>query len=169
MQNIGITLKLIVDNDLAERVIVTGSSSLELANQINEPLTGRKMVLNLHPITYPEAAKGLSTIESARLVHEMRVFGGYPAVLKASGTQEKIAVLKELTDGALYKDILEFQKIKNPHKVRDLLKALAFQTGNEVSYAELGQLLDLNRQTVESYVNLLEQSFIIYRLPPTNT
>jgi len=164
--NIGLTLKIIIDNNLTEQVIATGSSSFELANRINEPLTGRKIVFNLLPLIYSEIADEKSSIERRRLISEQVVYGSYPAIAATPGAKEKQLLLKELTDGALYKDIFEFQRIRNPSKIRDLLRALAFQVGNEVSYSELGQSLELDRQTVESYVNLLEQSFIVYRLPP---
>jgi len=164
--NIGITLKLIIDNALTDQVIATGSSSLELANRISEPLTGRKIVLTLLPLSYSEFTANLSSIERSRMISETAIYGCYPEVVTAKGDTQKRAILKELTDSALYKDILEFQLIKNPNKIRDLLRALAFQVGNEVSYAEIGQQIGLNRQTVENYINLLEQSFIVFRLPP---
>ena len=96
----------------------------------------------------------------------MAVYGSYPAIVTTAGAADKRTLLKELVDSALYKDIFEFQRIRNPTKIRDLLRALAFQAGAQVSYSELGQNLGIDRQTVESYVNLLEQSFILYRLPP---
>lgn len=164
--NIGLTLKLMIDGKLTGQILATGSSSFELANRINEPLTGRKIVFNLFPLTYTEISGDLPPIERERLLSHVAVYGSYPGIINCSGDADKQLLLKELTDSTLYKDILEFQRIKNPHKIRDLLRALAYQNGSEVSYSELGQQLSIDRHTVESYVNLLEQSFIIYRLPP---
>ena len=164
--NIGLTLKIIIDNNLTKQVLATGSSSFELANRINEPLTGRKIVFTLLPLTYAELSANLSPIERQRILSDVVVYGSYPGIINSVADTEKQILLKELTNSALYKDILEFQRIRNPHKVRDLLRALAFQNGAEVSYSELGQQLGIDRQTVESYVDLLEQSFIVYRLPP---
>lgn len=164
--NIGITLKLIVDNHLTKQVLATGSSSFELANRIHEPLTGRKIVFKLFPLTFSEVALGCSLIENQRLIDELTIYGSYPAVTTAIAGADKQFLLKELTESTLFKDIFEFQKIRNPQKVRDLLRALAFQIGNEVSYNELSNLISVDRQTIEHYVNLLEQNFIIYRLPP---
>lgn len=164
--NIGLTLKIIIDNNLTKQVLATGSSSFELANRINEPLTGRKIVFTLLPLTYAELSANLTPIERQRILSDVVVYGSYPGIINCVADTEKQILLKELTNSALYRDILEFQRIRNPHKVRDLLRALAFQNGAEVSYSELGQQLGIDRQTVESYVDLLEQSFIVYRLPP---
>lgn len=166
VHNIGITIKLIIDNNLTEDLIVTGSSSLDLANSINEPLTGRKIVFTLSPLLYKEITDDLSSLERKRVLNNLYIYGAYPEIVNTSSINEKITLLKELVDSSLYKDILEFQRIRNPHKLRDLLKLLAYQVGGEVSYNDIGQQLGMDRQTVENYINLLEQSFILYRLPP---
>jgi predicted AAA+ superfamily ATPase len=166
VSNIGLTLKIIIDSKLTKTVLATGSSSFDLANKVSEPLTGRKIVFTLLPLTYNELSAGMSSIERERLISELAVFGSYPDVAKHTAADDKKLIMRELTDSSLYKDILEFQKIRNPNKIRDLLRALAFQIGSEVSYSELGQQLALDRQTIESYINLLEQSFILFRLPP---
>ncbi len=166
VKDIGLTLKLIVDNELTGQVLATGSSSFELANRISEPLTGRKIIFTMLPLTLAEVSVEKSPIEQQRLIEDFAVYGSYPAIAQSVSGADKRSLLKELVDSALYKDILEFQRIRNPDKIRDLLRALAFQAGGEVSYNELGQRLGIDRETVESYINLLEQSFILYRLPP---
>lgn len=168
VENIGITLKLIGDLKLAEYVIATGSSSFDLANRINEPLTGRKVEFRMFPLLYRElmGRKELDQIERTRLIKSLLVYGSYPEVINLSSNSEKRDYLLELTESTLYKDILEFKKIRKSSTIKTLLKALAYQAGSEVSYPEIGQQIGIDRQTVESYINILEQAFIVYRLPP---
>lgn len=163
IKNIGIKLKLCADHIPDIQVIATGSSSFELANEVNEPLTGRKWEYQLHPISYTEMVTNTDLISERSLLHERMIFGYYPEVVNAE--KESIPILKSLSDSFLYKDILMWDKIKKPDKVLKLLQALAFQIGNQVSYHELGQIVSLNNETVEKYLVLLEQSYIIFRLP----
>ena len=162
IQNIDLTLKVVHDhlNDL--QVIVTGSSSLELANEINEPLTGRKFEFFLYPVSTEEMIRHHGMIEEKRLLHHRLIYGSYPEVITRSG--DEMMILSQLADSYLYKDILVWQQIKKPALLEKLIQALALQIGNEVSYYELGQLVGADNQTVERYVDLLEKAFIVFRL-----
>ena len=162
--NVGLKLKLITDQMPEIQVVASGSSAFELANQVNEPLTGRKWEFRLFPISYGEMEANHGFVEEDRRLSERLVYGYYPEVVNHPG--EERDVLSQLADSFLYKDILMWERIKKPEKLTRLLQALAFQMGNEVSYHELGQIVDLDNQTVENYINLLEQTYIIFRLPP---
>lgn len=162
IKNIGIKLKLITDHLKEIQLIATGSSLFELANEINEPLTGRKWEYQLFPLSFGEMAAHSSILEEIRLLPHRLVFGYYPEVVTKPGFEKEI--LKQLTDSYLYKDILMWERIKKPDKLVKLLQSLAFQVGNEVSYNELANNLGLDNQTVEKYIQLLEQTFVIFRL-----
>jgi predicted AAA+ superfamily ATPase len=164
ISNVGLKLKLITDQMPEIQVVASGSSAFELANQVNEPLTGRKWEFRLFPISYGEMEANHGFLEEHRRLSERLVYGYYPEVVNNPG--EERDVLSQLADSFLYKDILMWERIKKPEKLTRLLQALAYQMGNEVSYHELGQIVDLDNQTVENYINLLEQTFIIFRLPP---
>ncbi|MDX1954049.1 MAG: ATP-binding protein [Chitinophagaceae bacterium] len=162
IENIGLCLKLIVDNIPGVKVIVTGSSAFELSNSINEPLTGRKWEFYLYPIAFEEMVAHSSLIEEKRLIEGRLLFGAYPEIILNPG-QEKER-LSELTNSYLYKDILTWERIQKPEKMERLIQALAFQVGQEVSYNELGQMTGLDNQTTEKYIQLLEKTFILFRL-----
>lgn len=164
VKNIGITLKLIADNFAKTQIIATGSSSFELSNEIAEPLTGRKDEFFLYPFSLEELLSVRSKIEIGRLLGSRMVYGMYPEIEQSMENSEK--KLKSLALSYVYKDILQYQNIRNPEILEKLLKALALQIGNEVSYNELSVLLGVSRQTVENYVQLLEKAFIIFRLGP---
>jgi predicted AAA+ superfamily ATPase len=165
IENIGQTLKLLVDRYGRERqIIVTGSSSWNLLNNTQEALTGRKWVFEMFPLSASEMWS--DRFEAEKSLEGALVYGMYPAVALKRTNQEKEIELKELVSSYLYKDIFEFQRIKNPTKLIDLVKALALQVGGEVSYTELGTMLGLDKNTVESYVDLMEKNFIVYRLSP---
>ena len=166
IKNIGIKLKLITDHLKEIQLIATGSSSFELANEINEPLTGRKWEYQLFPVSFGEMADHMGMLEEIRLLPHRLVFGYYPEVVTKPGFEKEI--LKQLTDSYLYKDILMWERIKKPDKLVRLLQSLAFQVGNEVSYNELGNNLELDNQTVEKYIQLLEKTFVIFRLGAFN-
>jgi predicted AAA+ superfamily ATPase len=159
---IGITLKLITDKLKGYRLLVSGSSSIELANTVNEPLTGRKYEYQLFPISFREMVDHHGLIEEKRMLPHRMVFGYYPEVVISPGNE--INLLKNLAGSYLYKDILSFGLIKKPVILDKLLKALALQIGSEVSFAELGQLLGADKETIERYVDLLEKAFIVFRL-----
>lgn len=161
--DIGIALKLIVDNRPDVQVVATGSSSFDLANNINEPLTGRKNEMLLFPLSFAELAAHNGLLEETRLLEHRLVYGSYPDVVNNMGEERDI--LRQLADSYLYKDILALDKIKKNEKIVKLLQAIAFQIGSEVSFNELAQTCGLDPKTVDSYVQLLEKSFVIFRLP----
>ena len=160
--DIGLRLKLIIDQVKDVQVIATGSSSFELANKVNEPLTGRKREFRMYPLTFSEMVSHSNLLEELRLLPHRLVYGYYPEVVCSPGNER--IVLKELTDSYLYRDILSLDGISKPDKLTRLLQALAFQIGNQVSYNEIGQLIGLDPKTVERYVDILEKSYVIFRL-----
>jgi len=162
--NIGIGMKLMVDNIPDIKVIATGSSSFELAGQTGEPLTGRKTTLMLYPIAQMELLHQMNKYELSDKLDEFLVYGSYPAVLTANTSSQKTSILNELVGSYLFKDVLEFERIKSPQLLLDLLRLLAFQIGNEVSINELSQNLKIDNKTVKRYIELLEKAFIILKL-----
>jgi predicted AAA+ superfamily ATPase len=155
-------IKLAVDNLKDVKVIAAGSSAFELANRINEPLTGRKWEFYLYPLSYVEMANHQGLLEEQRLLQHRLIYGFYPEIVLHPGEEEER--LKELANSYLYKDILTWERIQKPDKMEKLVQALAFQVGHEVSYNELGQLAGLDNQTTEKYISLLEKAFIVFRL-----
>ena len=160
--NIGLGIKLITDNIPDVQVIATGSSSFDLSNKVREPLTGRKFEYMMFPFSFAELVGHYGLLDEKRMLSHRLVYGSYPDVVTHPG--EERLILSELADSYLYKDILMFDKIKKSDKLVKLLQALAFQIGSEVSYNELAQTCGLDPKTVESYVLLLEQSYIVFRL-----
>ena len=165
VKNIGLTLKLICDNFPEVQIVATGSSSFDLSNKINEPLTGRKYEFYLHPFSMSELGHLYSPLELRRLKEKFVLFGMYPEVI-FKNNQEAQSLLRSLSNSYLYKDILQFQNIKNPEILEKLLQALALQIGNEVSYNELASTVGIDKKTVANYLQILEKSFIIFRLGP---
>ena len=163
IDEIGLALKLLIDTYPEIQVIATGSSAFELQNKMNEPLTGRKFEFQLYPFSYSELANHTSELVEKRMLNHRLVFGSYPEVVNHAGNE--IEVLKLLSDSYLYRDLLMLDAIKKPEKLIKLLQALAYQLGNEVSYNEIGNLIGLDSKTVESYIQLLEKSFVVFRLP----
>ena len=164
VKNIGITLKLIIDNFPDIQIIATGSSSFELSNNIAEPLTGRKYEYYLYPFSISEIRSIYSQLEIDRLIEKRMIFGMYPEILLNERDSERN--LKEITRSYLYKDVLQYQNIKNPEILEKLLQALSLQIGNEVSYNELSSIVGIDKKTVQSYISILEKAFIIFRLNP---
>ena len=160
--NIGLGIKLITDNISGVQVVATGSSSFDLSNKINEPLTGRKLEYWMYPLSFGELVEHNGLLDEKRLLPHRLIYGSYPDVINNAGDERM--VLSELANSYLYKDILMFDKIKKSDKLVKLLQALAFQMGSEVSYNELAQTCGLDPKTVENYVSLLEQSYIVFRL-----
>jgi hypothetical protein len=164
VKNIGITLKLFVDNFPERQVVATGSSSLDLSNEIAEPLTGRKYEFHLFPFALAELSQKYSKLELNRLLEKRIIFGMYPEIVEKPDEAETL--LKSLAASYLYKDVLQFQSLKRPELLEKLLTALALQVGSEVSYTELANLLGVNKDTVANYIQLLEKAFVIFRLSP---
>lgn len=162
--NIGMGLKIIVDQVPDIRIIATGSSSFDLAHQIGEPLTGRKNTVILYPISQLELLGTTNKHELKERLSEFLIFGSYPEVITAKNSKEKIAVLEEIVNSYLLKDILSLEKVKGSKVLLDLLKLLAFQIGNEVSFNELATSLNIDVKTVARYLDLLEKAFVITRL-----
>jgi len=165
VKNIGITLKLIVDNFKDIQVIATGSSSFDLASQTAEPLTGRKYEFYVYPFSLEELNPEKDKLKIDRLLENRMIFGMYPEVaLKSKEEQEE--TIKNIAKSYLYKDVLQYQNIKNPEILEKLLQVLALQIGNEVSYNEISNVLDIDKKTVSSYVEILKKAFIIFDLKP---
>ncbi|MHB1347925.1 MAG: ATP-binding protein [Candidatus Humimicrobiaceae bacterium] len=164
IKNIGITLKLIIDNFPDIQVLATGSSAFGLSDKINEPLTGRKLEYNLYPFSISEIGSLYSKLEIDRLLEKRIIFGMYPEILLNETDSERN--LKEITRSYLYKDVLWYKNIKNPEILEKLLQALSLQIGNEVSYNELSSLVGIDKKTIQSYISILEKAFIIFRLNP---
>lgn len=162
VRDIGITLKLIVDNLPDIQVVATGSSSFDLSNRVKEPLTGRKVEFHLFPLSIEELLPGSDPIEFGRQLEAYLRFGLYPEIIVRDQPE---AAISDIASSYLYRDVLEYQPVRAPELFQRLLQALALQIGNEVSFNELGTLLGLDRTTVLRYVSLLEHAQILYRLP----
>ncbi len=161
--NIGMGIKILVDQVHGLKVIATGSSSFDLANQVGEPLTGRKTTLTLYPVAQLELETQHNRYEFKQKLEEYLIFGSYPEVLTAKTREEKIQILEELVNSYIFKDIFALQQVKGSKVLLDLLKLLAFQVGNEVSLNELATNLSIDVKTVGRYLDLLEKAFIIMR------
>ncbi|MDG2193775.1 MAG: ATP-binding protein [Polaribacter sp.] len=161
IEDIGLKLKIIFD-ETPIQIVATGSSSFDLANKIQEPMTGRKYEYKLYPFSFDELAQHSNTFEEYKQLPNRLLFGSYPDVVLHEGNQRE--VLENLANSYLYKDILEWGKIKKSAKILKLLQAIAFQIGSQVSYTELSRIVGINKETVENYIDLLEKSFVIFRL-----
>ena len=162
VNNIGLTLKLIVDNMPDVQVIATGSSAFELRNCLNEPLTGRKYEYQMFPISSKEIYQSSGYLDLKGLLETRLIYGSYPDILNHANDAREL--LRMLTDSYLYKDILATDNLRKPDVLDKLLRALAFQVGSEVSYNELAQTVGTDSKTVERYIELLEKCYIIFRL-----
>jgi predicted AAA+ superfamily ATPase len=159
---IGLKMKLITDQLINVQLIATGSSAFELSNKLNEPLTGRKWEFKMYPISFQEMVNHHGLLNEIRLLPHRLIYGFYPDVVNHPGNEKEI--LKQLSDSYLYKDLLMIDQIKKPSALVKLLQALALQIGSQVSYHELAQICGLDGKTIEKYMMLLEQSYIIFRL-----
>src|SRR5699024_8310537 len=163
IKNIGLTLKSITDQLKGIEILVSGSSAFELNNQTKEPLTGRKWEYRLFPISWAEFQSSMGYLKAEQQLELRVIFGMYPEVINHLGEEREI--LKQLTESYLYKDILSYGGIRKPEVLEKLLRALAFQIGSEVSYNKLSQLVGIDKKTVATYIDLLTQAFVIFKLP----
>ncbi len=161
--DIGLKMKLITDQIKGVKLVATGSSSFELTSKINESLAGRKRELQMFPLSFSEMAAHTNLLDELRMIPHRLVYGYYPEVVVNAGDERDI--LKELTNSYLYKDILILDSIKKSDKIMRLLQALALQIGSQVSYNEIAKLVGLDSKTVERYIDVLEKSYIVFRLP----
>ena len=164
IKGIGQGLKIMVDQVPNLKVIVTGSSSFDLAGHIGEPLTGRKITLALYPLSQIEMKSLYNDYELKNLLDDYLVYGAYPEVLTSEFVNDKKRILEELVGSYLLRDILELEKVKSSKLLLDLLRLLAFQIGSEVSLSELGKQLGIDGKTVARYLDLFEKSFVIINI-----
>lgn len=162
---IGLGLKILHDTMPGLRILATGSSALDLASKTKEALTGRAWTFQLAPFSQRELLDVEGSYELGRKLDRDLVFGTYPESRAIPGDSDRVAFLRELHASYLFKDIFELGGIRQPRKIVDLLRLLAMQVGSEVSLNELGTLLSMSKDTVASYLDILEKSFIVFRLP----
>lgn len=162
VDNVGLTLKLIIDNFKDVQLIATGSSAFELRNQLNEPLTGRKFEYIMYPVSTSELVLSEGILEEKKLFESRLIYGSYPDIINRRKDVKELLML--LVDSYLYKDILALDEIRKPELLNKLLVAIALQIGSEVSYNELAQTVKSDTKTVEKYIDLLEKCFVIFRL-----
>ncbi len=159
---IGLTLKIITDQFKKVQLFVSGSSSFDLGNELNEPLTGRKWEYELFPMSWEEYENKIGFIKSEQQLENRLLYGLYPEVINNQGKERE--ALKNLVNSYLYRDILAFSDIRKPEVLDKLLQALALQMGSEVNYNELSQLIGINKITVQKYIDILEKGYIVFRL-----
>ncbi|NTU47252.1 ATP-binding protein [Candidatus Roizmanbacteria bacterium] len=164
IEHIGKGLKLAVDTIPGIKIIATGSASFDLANKVGEPLTGRQKTLFLYPVSQMELLKNTNSYDIQKQKEEYMVYGSYPEVLTLSSSVEKQEYLRGLVNSYILKDILTLEQVKGSKVLLDLLRLLAFQMGNEVSYSELSKQLSIDGKTVARYLDLLEKAFVIVNL-----
>jgi predicted AAA+ superfamily ATPase len=162
IENIGLTAKIIVDNFKDIQLILSGSSSFEIKNSLSESLTGRKWEYIMYPVIWSELEKTYGYVNAQQQFELRMIFGMYPEIIMHPADEQER--LKQLIDSYLYKDLLAFTKIRKPEILEELLQALAWQMGNEISLNELSQLLKIDKTTVKSYLEILEKGFIIFKL-----
>ncbi len=162
--NIGLILKIIHDQIKQVRIVVSGSSALEITSEINEPLTGRKWEFNLFPFTWNELSLHFGAKQNFKNIPNYLIFGTYPEVITDANDAEN--TLKQIAGSYLYKDLLQYQGIRKPEVLDKLLLALALQMGSEVNYNELSRTIGIDRATVEQYISLLEKAYVVFRISP---
>ena len=162
IEGIGITLKILTDQFNEVQLFVTGSSSFDLGNQLNEPLTGRKWEYELFPISWEEYENTIGFVKSEQQVENRLLYGFYPEVLNHTGNEREI--LKNLVNSYLYRDILALSDIRKPEVLEKLLQSLALQIGSEVNYNELALTVGINKTTIQKYIDVLEKGYVVFRL-----
>lgn len=162
IQDIGLTMKIITDQFKHIQLIASGSSSFDLADKLNEPLTGRKWEFQLYPVSWEEFESHNGYLKAEQQLETRLVYGFYPDVLMSPG--DETPILRNLVNSYLYRDVLMYGGIKNTEALDKLVRALAFQVGSEVNYSELGQMVGLDNKTVGRYIEILEKGYVIFRL-----
>lgn len=162
VDNIGLTIKMIVDNLKDVQVVATGSSAFELRNRLNEPLTGRKFEYQMFPVSSGEIIDTFGLLEEKRTLENRLIYGSYPDIVMHP--EEARRYLTDLTQSYLYKDILSLDSLRKPQLLDKLLQALAFQMGSEVSTNELARTLQTDGKTVDKYIDVLEKCYVVFRL-----
>ncbi|PHR71197.1 MAG: ATPase [Lutibacter sp.] len=162
IEGIGLTLKIITDQFKDVQVLVSGSSSFDLSNALNEPLTGRKWEYELYPISWEEFEDKHEYLVSEQQLENRLLYGFYPDILNNPGEEKEL--LKQLVNSYLYRDILAYSNIRKPEVLEKLVQALALQLGNEVNYNELAQIVGIDKNTVSNYIDILEKGYVIFRL-----
>jgi len=162
IEGIGLTMKIIIDQFKGVQLFSSGSSSFDLANKLNEPLTGRKWEYRLYPISWEEFENTHGYLHGEQQLENRLLFGLYPDVLNNPG--DEVNILRNLLNSYLYLDILAQSDLRKPEILDKLVQALALQIGNEVNYSELGQILSVDKNTVSRYIEILEKGFVIFKL-----
>lgn len=162
--NVGMGLKILVDENPNIHIVATGSSSFDLSQTVGEPLTGRKTTVILYPVSQLELRKQMNAFELKERLEDFLVFGSYPEIVTAKTRDEKMRLLSELVDSYLLKDVLSIERIRAPKQLNDLLKLIALQVGNLVSLNELATQVQLDVKTVGKYLDILEKAFVIKRV-----
>jgi len=165
--NLGKSVKLLIDSRPDIQVLITGSSSFDLASNMEEPLTGRKIEYKLFPLTYKELTKQNGFVSERKALETRLIYGAYPEIV--NDTENMLENLKMLSNSYLYRDLLQYEGIRKPQLLEQLLKALALQCGSQVSVNELSKLLNVSRSLVESYITLLQQAYIVFQLTSYST
>lgn len=166
IKDIGILIKIIIDQLKTVQVIATGSSAFELANKTNEPLTGRKYEMYLFPFSFSELVNEFGFLEEKRQLEQRLIYGAYPEIVVNTADAEEH--IKLLANSYLYKDLFQLEQISKPALLEKIVKALALQIGSEVNYNELSQLVGADNKTIEKYIDLLEKAFVVFKLPALN-
>jgi hypothetical protein len=166
IENAGLALKIIADQIKSLHVIATGSSAFELRDKIKESMTGRAIEYRLFPFWMQEMVDHTNILEEKRLLEHRLIYGYYPEVVNNPGNEKQL--LQQISESILYKDLYSLTQVKKPYLLEKILQALALQLGNEVSYNELSNHIGADKETIERYIFMLEQAFVIFRMPSLN-